>query len=75
MWIGDEMERVNVHFYTVPVQISGINNRKVYVWPRLHDFLASFLENWQIFYCCSRLNEITKRSQGLAYYSTCTSNI
>jgi hypothetical protein len=43
-------------FYTV--QSSGIKNRGVYVWPRLLEFLASFLE--KIFHCCSRQNEITK---------------
>jgi hypothetical protein len=63
MRTGDEMEWMYT-FYTV--QSSGIKNRRVYVWPRLREFLASFLENWQIFHCCSRPNEITKRSQDVA---------
>jgi hypothetical protein len=66
MRIGDEMEWMYT-FYTV--QSSGITNRRVYVWPKLLEFLASpFLE--KIFYCCSRQNEITKRNQGFAYRTT-----
>jgi hypothetical protein len=38
MRIGDEMEWMYT-FYTV--QSNGIKNRRVYVWPKLLEFLAS----------------------------------